>query len=96
MRKADEGWHLCVIYKALNQEEMNDKFLILVIDELLHELHGLVVFSKLDQRFGYLQIRVVSKNVHKMAFRTHESHCEFLMIPFGQTNALIHFSKVNK
>ena len=87
VKKKDDSSRLCVDYRQLNKLTIKNKYPLSRIDNLMDQLHGVADFSKIDLRSGYHQIRVKFDDVQKTAFISRYGHYEYVVMPFGVTNA---------
>ncbi|GJX31397.1 putative reverse transcriptase domain-containing protein [Tanacetum coccineum] len=91
VKKKDGSFQMCIIYRELNKLTVKNRYPLPRIDDLFDQLQGSSVYSKIDLRLGYHQLRVRKEDIPKTAFRTRYGHYEFQVMPFGLTNALAVF-----
>ena len=87
-KKKDKTLRLCIDYRQLNKVTIKNRYPLPRIDDLFDQLRGARVYSKIDLRTSYHQLRVRDIDIPKAAFRPRYGHFEFTVMPFGLTNAL--------
>nr|GFC62461.1 putative reverse transcriptase domain-containing protein [Tanacetum cinerariifolium] len=87
VKRKDGSFRMCINYRKLNKLTVKNRYPLPRIDDLFDQLQESSIYSKIDLRSGYQQLRAREEDVLKMAFRTRYGHYEFQVMPFGLTNA---------
>ena len=95
--KKDGSLRMVIYYRALNEVTIKNKYPLLMINDLFDQLQGAKVFSKIDLRSGYHQLKIREKDIPTTAFTTRYGLYEYTVMSFGLTNAPAYFmSMMNK
>ena len=90
-KKKDKTLRLCIDYQHLNRVTIKNRYPLPRIDNFFDQLREVWVYSQIDLRIGYPQLRVREEDILKTTFRTRYGHFEFIVMPFRLTNALVVF-----
>ncbi|GJS34688.1 putative reverse transcriptase domain-containing protein [Tanacetum coccineum] len=91
VKKKDGSFWMCIDYRELNKLNAKNRYPLPRIDDLFDQLQGSRVYSKIDLRSGYHQLRVREEDIPKTTFRTRYGHYKFQVMPFGLTNVPVVF-----
>nr|GEX29107.1 hypothetical protein [Tanacetum cinerariifolium] len=91
VKKKYGSFRMCIDYRELNKLIVKNRYPLLRIDDLFDQLQGSSVYSKIDMRSGYHQLRIKEEDISITAFRTQYGYFEFQVMPFGLTNAPVVF-----
>ena len=91
VKNKDGTLRLCIDFRQLNMYTIKNMYPLPRIDDLFDQLRREDIFLKIDLRLGYPQVRIKEEDIHKTTFRTRYGHYEFVVVPFGLTNAPIVF-----
>ena len=91
VKKKDGSLRMCIDYKELNKLTIKNKYPLPKIDNLFDHLKGKTMFSKIDLRTGYHQLKIRDSDIPKTAFTTRYRLFEYTMMSFGLTNAPAYF-----
>jgi hypothetical protein len=87
IQKKDGSWRICIDYHQLNKATIKNQYPLPRIDDLFDQMKGATMFSKIDLQSGYHQLQIKEDEISKTTFKTRFGHYEFIVLPFGLTNA---------